>query len=260
MNKPNGLTVIYPEQVKDILRDLPVEKLHGIGRKTKKHLNYLGITKAYELGDASLSLLSAHFGIGGHFLKLMGVGIDNSVVPYYWKEEDEKSIGHSYTLPFNTLDLKLIRAYILMLCQKVAARLQNKGKSGRTVVLVIRYSDFETFSRQKTVNYFVDTIYGIYRICLKILRSIGEFPKPVRLLGVSVTNLTGRAKQLYLLEDFEKERELSQAISRINRKFGDFTIKPASLLLTDKNPGDLSHHRPISHPLSHLPGHDSERV
>jgi DNA polymerase-4 len=233
MNKPDGLTIIQPEEIADVLKGLPVEELHGIGRRTKRYLNCLGITRANELGDAPLSLLTAHFGFYGHILKLMGEGIDKSRVPYYWERDEIKSVGHSYTLPFDTSDIEIIKSYILMLCQKVNVRLQKAGKMARTVVLTIRYSDFRTFSYRKTVGYLFDTICETYHVCLKILREI-ELVDPIRLLGVSVTGLVEESKQLYLFEEFEKEKKLNKAVQAINNRFGEFTIKPASLLFIEK--------------------------
>jgi DNA polymerase-4 len=140
-------------------------------------------------------------------------------------------MGHSYTLPSDTWDLGLIRSYILMLCQRIAERLRFEHKTSRTVVLTIKYSDFETLSRRKTVDYLIESAPGIYRVCLKILESIGDLSKPVRMLGVSVTSLTEELSQLYLLKELEEERKLHEVIGEINSRFGDFTIKPASLLL-----------------------------
>jgi DNA polymerase-4 len=161
----------------------------------------------------------------------MGKGIDSSPVHCYWEQGEVKSMGHSYTLPFDTSDPELIRSYILMLCQKLIARLHEGGRTTRTVALTIRYSDFKMFTRWKTVDYFVDTIKGLYHICLKILQEVGKLANPVRLLGVSATSLAEESKQLYLLERIEKEKNLDRAIKEINGKFGEFTIKPASLLL-----------------------------
>lgn len=234
MNKPDGLTIIYPGKVSEVLNDLPVEKLHGIGEKTRKHLNYHGITRANELGNTPLSLLTAHFGVYGHTLKSIGKGEDKSPVPCYWERGEIKSMGHSYTLPADTSDLEIIKSYILMLCQKVTSRLRQGGKSSRTVVLTIRYNDFKMFSRQKTVNYLLHTMYDIYHVCLEILRRIGRPAKPVRLLGVSVTSLAEESMQLYLLEKLNEEKELSKAFGEINGRFGEFTIRPASLMLTEK--------------------------
>jgi DNA polymerase-4 len=234
MNKPDGLTVIHPEKVADILKDLPLDKLHGIGEKTRNYLNYLGMIKAGELGEAPLSLLTAHFGLGGHILRAMGRGIDNAPVPYYWQQDEIKSISHTYTLPFDTSNIGIIRAYILMLCQRVTTRLHEKGKSARTVALIIRYNDFETFSRRKAVSYLLDAIHEIYQICLRILADIGELRKPIRLLGVAVSGLDGTSRQLCLLEILEKERELSKAVGKINNRYGEFTIKPASIMFAER--------------------------
>jgi len=234
INKPDGLTIIHPEKIADILCDLPVGKLHGIGEKTRRYLNSLGINTAGELGDAPISILTSHFGFQGHMLKYMGEGVDNSPVHYYWEQDEVKSIGHSYTLPADTLDIELIKSYILMLCQKVTTRLHKAGKIARTVVLIVKYNDFTVFSRRKTAKHFVDTTNEIYRLCLKILREMGRLPKSVRLLGVSVTSLAEESKQLYLFEKFEKEKKLSKAVGEINNRFGDFTVKPASLLLIEK--------------------------
>ena len=233
MSKPDGLKIISPEEVADILDDLPVEELHGIGRKTKKYLNCLGITSTRELRDAPIGLLTAHFGFQGYILKSMAKGIDNSPVPCYWEQDRIKSIGHSYTLPFDTSDPELIKSYILILCQKVNTRLQQERKAARTVVLTIRYSDFKTSSHQKTVGYLIDTTHRIYRVCLKILNEAIRLAKPVRLLGVSVTGLVEEPKQLCLFERFEREKKLDRAVNEINSKFGDFTIKPASLLFIE---------------------------
>ena len=234
MNKPDGLTVIYPEQVAEILKDLPLDKLHGIGEKTRNYLNYLGVTKAGELGQTPISLLTSHFGLGGYILQAMGSGIDNAPVPYYWQQDEIKSISHTYTLPFDTSNVCIIRAYILMLCQRVVARLHERSKSAKTVALIIRHSDFETFSRRKTVGYFVDTIHGVYQICMKILADIGELRKPVRLLGVAVSGLADESGQLCLLETLERERELSRAVEKINNQYGEFTIKPASVMFAER--------------------------
>lgn len=231
VNKPGGVTIVPPGKAVDFLNCLPVEKIHGIGKKTKDCLNCLGITRADELGGASISFLTSHFGFWGHVLKLMGEGVDNSHVPYYWEQSEVKSLGHSYTLPYNTSDTGIIRSYILMLCQRVATRLRNEGKSARTVALTVRYSDFKTFSRRKTAGYPIDTMYGIYRVCLMVLQDIGRLRKPVRLLGVSVSGLTDESRQLYLFDIAEKDRRFDRAIAEINSRYGEFTVKPASLLL-----------------------------
>jgi len=231
MQKPDGLTIIDAENMQDILEITPVDKLHGLGSKTAEHLNKLGIKTAGELGNAPIGFLMSHFGFWGHILKCMGQGIDNSPVPYYWEHNEPKSMGHSFTLPRDITDIVIIKTYILMLCQKVAMRLQNQGKAAQTIALTIRYSDFRTFCFRKSAGCLVYTIHGIYYVCLKILNDIGKPKKPVRLLGVCASNLVDNSRQLYLLDELEKLEKLDKAILGINNKYGEFTIRPASLLM-----------------------------
>lgn len=231
LQKPDGITVIDVNNIDEITRDLPIDKLYGLGRKTAEYLNKLGIKTIKELGDAPTGLLWTHFGFWGHILKLMGQGIDNSVVQYYWEHNEPKSMGHSITLPFDVYNPIIIKAYILMLCQKLGERLRNENKSAYTVALTIRDCDFKTFCYRKTAGYLIDTTQDIYHICLKILKEFVRIKKPIRLVGVSVTNLVSRPKQLYLIDKLEKIDNLNNAVTMINNKFGEFTVRPASLLI-----------------------------
>jgi DNA polymerase-4 len=231
LQKPDGLAVVNPENFNDILRELPVDKLHGLGKKTAEALKRIGISTIGELGDAPISLLNTHFGFWGHILKRMGQGIDNSPVSYYWKHDDQKSMGHSHTLPADTSNPVVIKAYTLMLCQRVAMRLRNDEKAAYTVALTIRDKDFKTVCYRKTAGYLLDTPHGIYHTCLRILRESVRIRKPVRLIGVSVTNLVDIPDQRYLIDEFNKSESLNKAIVMLNNKYGEFAIKPASLLI-----------------------------
>lgn len=231
LQKPDGITVIDFNNIDEITRDLPIDKLCGLGRKTTEYLNRLGIKTVKELGDAPESLLWTHFGFWGHILKLMGQGIDNSVVPYYWEHNEPKSMGHSITLPFDVYNPAIIKAYILMLCQKLGERMRSENKSAYTVALTIRDCDFKTFCYRKTAGYLMDTTQDIYNVCLKILKEFVRIGKPIRLVGVSVTNLINRPNQLYLIDKLARIDKLNSAVATINSKFGEFTVKPASLLI-----------------------------
>ncbi|HGJ63818.1 TPA: DNA polymerase IV, partial [bacterium] len=230
LQKPDGLAIVNSENFNGILRELPVDKLHGLGKKTAESLRRIGINTIGDLGDTSISLLTTHFGFWGHILKLMGQGVDNSPVSYYWEHSEQKSMGHSLTFTFDTADPIIIKAYTLMLCQKLAMRLRNEGKAGYTVALTIRDKEFKTFCYQKSVNYMLNTTHGIYHVCLKILRELVRIKKPVRLIGVNITNLVNIPDQLYLIENFNKAENLNKAIVALNNRYGEFTIKPASLL------------------------------
>jgi len=235
MRKPDGLTLIKPEDKEKILENLPVEELCGIGEKIKEHLHALGIKTCGELGRAPVGLLVANFGFWGYHLKRMGKGEDANPVKYYWEEETVKSIGHSHTLPKDTEDLEIIKAYLLMLCEKVGVRLRQANLMGRTVMLILRYSDFSTFAYHLSLKHYIKTGKGIYFAAIKILEEkVSRLKRPIRLIGVTISNLIPEQKQTYLFETLEKEEKLTQATDRINEKYGEFTIKPALLLTAEK--------------------------
>jgi DNA polymerase-4 len=234
MEKPDGLVEIEEEQVSKILTSLPVERLCGIGEKTASHLSQLGIRTVEELGNAPIDLLVRQFGIIGHLLKQMGKGIDGSSVVSYTEEGEVKSMGHSYTLPTDTSDIETIRTVLLRLSEQVGRRLRKARYKGRRVTLVLRYSDFFTFSRDLSIPDYLDYGLDIYYIALKILNRIGRLRKPVRLVGVKVSNLISNSGQMYLLESCKKREMLMRAIDIINDKFGEFTIQPCCLLMENR--------------------------
>jgi len=231
MEKPDGLVEIKEEEVGKTLTSLPVEKLCGIGKKTASHLYQLGIRTVEELGNAPLDVLIRHFGIIGHLLKQMGKGIDGSPVVSYTEEGEVKSMGHSYTLLTDTSDMEMVRTVLLRLSEQVARRLRKGGYKGRKVTLILRYSDFFTFSRDLSIPDYLDYGLDIYHTALRILNRIGRLSRPVRLVGVKVSNLISNSGQMYLLESYNKRQVLIGAIDIINDKFGEFTIKPCRLLM-----------------------------
>jgi DNA polymerase-4 len=188
MKKPDGLVEIRPEQVKDLLENLPVGKLHGVGEKTRQHLAKLGITTAGELGRYPKERLIRDFGIMGEVLQGMGRGIDHSPIIPYHKESDYKSMGHSYTMSRNTKDLDVVRRHLLRLSEMVGRRLREEGYAGRTVTLTVRYEDMKFFGSQKSLPEHLDDGYEIYRVAWSILKSIPH-RRQIRLVGVSVSNL-----------------------------------------------------------------------
>jgi len=161
----------------------------------------------------------------------MGKGRDGSRVVSYTEEGEVKSMGHSYTLPGDTWDMEMIRTVLLRLSEQVGRRLRKGGYKGRRVTLVLRYSDFFTFSRDLSVADYIDYGVDIYYVALRILNRIGRLAKAVRLVGVKVSNLISDCGQLYLLESYKKREALMGAIDRINDKFGEFTLHPCRLLM-----------------------------
>ncbi len=225
MQKPDGLVLISPEDVAEVMEDLPVKEICGIGPNLTRQLAAMGIRTCGELGRTPLSKLSARFGVIGERLQGMGMGIDDDAVVSLETQEEEaaRSIGHSMTLEQDCEDRLMVERHILQLSEKVGRRLRRGGYSGRTVSLTIRYSDFQTFSRQKRLRHFVNHGLDIYAAAAAILDGL-SLEQPVRLVGVSVSGLERHMAQVPLFEDERKRKFTSDAMDEINDRYGDFTV------------------------------------
>ena len=228
LKKPDGLVVIEKERVEEILRDLPVSKLFGIGPKLEEELKSVGIFTCGQLGRYPVSVLNERFGAIGERLHEMGLGLDDSPVVPFDEEEDAKSISHSVTLEEDTSDRNLLRKVLLQLSERTSRRMRREGFFGKRITLTVRYSDFYTFSKQKTLSQLVNSGNEIFLHAVEIFESISH-PKPIRLLGVGVSLLKKEWCQLDLFERREKKDKLLKAMDRVNERFGDWTLTWASL-------------------------------
>jgi DNA polymerase-4 len=228
LQKPDGLVIIEKEKVEEILKDLPVSSLHGIGPKLEEALKSIGISTCGQLGKVHVSFLKKRFGVIGERLHEMGLGRDDSPVIPFDEEEDAKSVSHSVTLEEDTSDSNLLRKVLLQLSERVSRRMRKDGFYGRRVVLTVRYSDFYTFSKQKTISKWIDSGNEIYGEALEIFESVPH-PKPIRLLGVGVSLLKKEWCQLDLFEKKDKKEKILKTMDRVNERFGDWTLTWAGL-------------------------------
>jgi DNA polymerase-4 len=228
LKKPDGLVIIQKDEVDGILRDLPVEKLSGIGPKLKEALNSMGIFTCGQLGKASVSVLRKRFGVIGERLQEMGLGWDDSPVVPFDEGEEAKSFSHSVTLEKDTSDPNILKKVLLQLSEKVSQRMRGEGFYGRRVAITVRYSDFFTFSKQKTLFQWLNSGNEIFKHAWEIFESIPH-PKPIRLLGVGVSELKKEGYQLDLFEKKDKKDHLLKAMDRVNEKYGDWTLTWAGI-------------------------------
>jgi DNA polymerase-4 len=135
MQKPDGLTVIKPENVARVMERLPIQELCGIGKKMQRHLNMMSIYTCGELGRCDEARLTRKFGIIGKRLKQMGQGLDDSPVIPVGQEDDVKSVGHSMTLDRDIDRREDILRFLLQLSEMVGRRARRYGVAGRTVSL-----------------------------------------------------------------------------------------------------------------------------
>jgi DNA polymerase-4 len=227
LNKPDGLTLIPPDRVKEILTPLEVTKLCGIGANTTRALFSLGIHTLGELASYPVEILKRKFGKSGEWLHFAANGIDHS--PVLSRAIPEKSMGHGRTLPEDISHPEEINSVLLGLCGMVARRLRAKGFVGRTITLRVRYSDFLSFSRSETIALPTDSEHAILKVAGKLARDIESGIREVRLLGVSVSHLTkdelSLQTSLPLAEYMDRRKEAYLVMDKIRDKFGEESIR-----------------------------------
>ena len=233
MQKPDGLTIIKPEDVSRILERMPINELCGIGKKMMRHLNMMSIYTCGELGRCDEARLTRKFGILGRVYKAMGQGIDNSPVMPMEESDEVKSVGHSMTLPRDIDRREEILRYLLQLSEMVGRRARRYEVSGKTIHLYVRFSDFySSVGKQDTLRVYINQSEEIYKAAVAILDTL-ELPMTIRLLGIRLTNLQYHTQQLSLFPEERRKTEMVRAMDAVNDKFGSFTVTYGSLLSTE---------------------------
>ena len=233
MKKPDGLTIMPPEKVEEMLENVPVDDLCGIGRRMQKKLLTFGITTCGELGRFSRRVLKKRFGIVGEKMHDMGRGIDNSPVVPSSEKEEVKSVGHSMTLPKDIEARDEICRYLLRLSEMVGRRARRYGVTGRTITLTVRDNDFETRSIRETGEGYTNRSDEIYQAVLAILE---RFPldKPIRLLGVRLSSLRHHVQQYTLFPEEHRKEMIAEAMDEVNDRYGNFTLAFGSVLKSER--------------------------
>ena len=224
MNKPDGLTVLEPEKEKEILEKTPVEKLCGIGPVTTKALNEIGIKTCGQLGRHPADLLKIRFGSYG--IKLSGMGRGEGEIFQKQGISDRsstKSIGHSVTLQHDLIDKFCMGKVLQTLAEMVGRRARRHNCRGKTVTLTWRYDDFSTRTKRSTLSSPICLTEEIYRISSMLLQEI-EILRPIRLLGISLSDLSFELHTGSLLPDEIKKEEVQKTLDGINDRFGEFTL------------------------------------
>lgn len=227
-HKPNGLTAVLPNDVQSFVEKKKLTDFCGIGKRIETRLSYLGITKVKQLREYPLQLLIKEFKSYGYWLHRTSFGIDNN--PVTNNEEDPKSIGHSYTLPKNTEDHRIIKSYLLILADKVAWRLRRDGYAARCVTVSIRYDDFSGVRQQRCFTEHISDGLKIFQIAWNMVQKSLSDNRSVRLVGISTSMLHTKKEASPL---FKKEQKMLSAVSsldKIQSRYGDQSWTRASTL------------------------------
>ena len=232
MDKPDGLTVVPSDRVRDFLNPLPVNKMWGIGKKTTVALSRLNIHTFEDLSRMPVELLERKFGKHGAKMHQLSMGIDERDVE---PEHDVKSISHEETFARDIVDMNFAKKELLSLSNKVARRMRSEGITGKTVTLKVKYSDFVQITRSTTLLNSTNDGFKIYATSCCLLKKTKVGKKPVRLLGISISqlNLFGTETQLSLFQQDKassKRERLNAALDSISDKFGEKSVRPGTLL------------------------------
>lgn len=233
LKKPNGVYMITKENLDSVYEKAQLTDVCGIGERIKLRLNAIGIYTLLQLRRTPLLALISEFGnVEGQILKDIGLGYDGSPIIPYTEAPEVKSVGRNYCLSQNEYDMQKVFQNFYELCEEVGIKLRRLNKKARTVGFSLR-GNIDIHGRKTYKEYFASG-KEIFERCLsgsKVTPWKGNY---IRQISVWASNLEDSNRVPLSLFDIEKKSRLTQAIDKINEKFGDHTIRNGFLLYADK--------------------------
>ncbi len=230
MAKPDGMLVVPKDSGLEFLHPLPVSALWGVGARTAEQLARAGLSTVADVAATPLPRLRRVIGNAlAEHLHALANGVDGRpVVP----DSPDKSIGAEETFDVDQHDRNMLRRELLRLAERTAATLRSRGVRGRTVSIKVRFDDFTTITRSRTLPVATDVTQEVYRIACRLLAE--QVPAgAVRLIGVRVEQLTDSAtggEQLALDAPEHGWRDADLAADQARSRFGTAAVRPASLI------------------------------
>ena len=223
LSKPDGLVEVAPGEERIFLAPLPVTRLPCVGPKTERVLQRIGITTIGELGRLPISFLRHILGVHGDVIHRYANGIDNRGLEL---PAPAKSISRESTFAEDTLDRTFLSATLHYLGERVGATLRSQGRQARCVTLKLRYADFESITRSRTLREGIDTDRAIFEVGRRLMeKALEQRAMPVRLVGIGVSNLI-EGRQLNMFDPWaERQERLNEAIDRIRGKYGFVAVE-----------------------------------
>lgn len=230
--KPDGMLQVQPDEVDDFLRPLGVRDLWGVGEQTAARLERFGVRTVADVAELPAATLARIVGAAaaGHLSKLARGKDSRPVVPY----EPAKGMSAEETFERDVDDPEVLRRELLRLAEKVARRLRRSNVAARTVVLKLRYANFQTITRSKTLPLPTDEATQLHREVSEMLDALRLERVRVRLIGLGTSNLVpaDASRQLGLLDD-DRWGVLERAADDARDRFGDAAVTRGALLPDD---------------------------
>ncbi len=238
--KPDGVLVVPPEDITSFLHPLDVGELYGVGEKTQAMLHRLGLVTVGDVAHTPLRTLQRAVGDGlGRMLHDLAWGSDarevspGRVSVFGHGGDPDKSMGAQETFGRDIDDREVILRELLALTAKVTGRMRVAGVAGRTVAITVRFADFTTITRSRTIPEATDVTQEIYRAAVRLYDALGLQRARLRLVGVRVEGLVPRTRVQRQGVLGERERgwsDADRAVDRATRRFGSAAVRPASLI------------------------------
>jgi DNA polymerase IV len=233
--KPDGVVVVPPESVTSFLHPLDVGELWGVGEKTRAMLHRLGLVTVGDVAHTPVRTLrrAVGDGLGAHLHRLAWGHDDRVITARRGPDEPDRSMGANETFSRDTDDRSLVTRELLRLSARLSGRMRVAGVAGRTVTITVRFADFTTLTRSRTLPEATDVTQEIYRTAVRLYDALGLQRARLRLVGVRVEGLVPREtvhRQLVLGEREHGWADADRAVDRATLRFGSAVLGPASLL------------------------------
>lgn len=226
--KPNNQKIIEVGTEKGFLAPLSVKKIPMVGNKTFQKLVHLGVHYIHTLQEMPLEMLERVLGKNGKLIWLRAQGIDHSpIIPFH----ERKSISMERTFNKDTIDVIRLKATIQAMAESLAYQLRNGNKLASTVTIKIRYSDYQTYSKQTKIPY-TSADHILVPKALELFQNLYQRRVLIRLIGVRLSGIVGGNYQINLFDDSEKMLNLYQSLDKIKNRFGEKSVLRASTLGT----------------------------
>jgi DNA polymerase-4 len=220
--KPDGVTVVGPDQVADFLAPMPVGNLRGIGARTRARLERLGLNTVDAVRRCPLPMLARHFGVqGAELLHRQSRGIGSDVVDPRGRR---KSLSRETTFSVDVRDQRLLRETLRVLAADVGRRARAEALAGRVVALKIRFAGFETHTRRHTLDRPTNQDSLIFRAARGLAEADPFLGRAVRLIGVGLSDWGSESRQMDLFDEQtarDKAQRLYATLDDVQRRWGE---------------------------------------
>ncbi len=234
LKKPDAVSVISPDNFKNIVWGMPVCNLLYVGRRMREELIRMKILTVGDLAAQKRAELKSLFGKMGELLWDRANGFDFSSVEDYGEGDDTKSISCSTTTPYDVLNVEEADSVLISLVNEVSRQLRERNIYSSVVKVFVKYSDFSTIVRQEKLAYPTSSSENIFSISSRLFKFNVDFSLPVRSIGVGVEGFSETVGEQISAFSIVKETPLDRILDKTRKKYGEKIIRKASVIKNER--------------------------